>query len=242
MSRKSVLVIDDEDHGRILVKQYLKSYTNFFVAGECSNGIEAVKFINMLEPDLIFLDIQMPGANGFEVLQQIEHVPNVIFTTAFDKYAIKAFEMNAIDYLLKPYTKERFDQTMARLETKPAFLPQLAMSTFLTPHSYPDRIMVEYQKRFKNISVRDIMYLHANGDYTEIYTEGMSFLSSVGINAVSKKFDPSKFVRIHRSVIVNLSHVRELYRDIGKTFLVLDNGLEFNVGRSYLPSIKNLII
>lgn len=242
MSRKSVLVIDDEDHGRILVKQYLKHYTNFFVAGECSNGIEAVKFINMLEPDLIFLDIQMPGANGFEVLQQIDHVPNVIFTTAFDKYAIKAFEVNVIDYLLKPYTKERFDQTMARLQEKPAFLPRLAMSTLTTQQNYPDRIMVEHQKRFKNISVRNITHLKANGDYTEIHTAEMSFLSSFGISVVSQKFDPSKFVRIHRSIIVNLSCVRELYRDIGKTFIVLDNGLEFNVGRSFLPAIKELII
>lgn len=242
MSRKSVLVIDDEDHGRVLVKEYLKPYSDFFVAGDCSNGIEAVKFINMMEPDLIFLDIQMPGANGFEVLQRIDHVPDVIFTTAFDKYAIKAFEMNAIDYLLKPYTKERFDQTMARLKTKPAFLPQLAMNTFPSPQLYPERIMVEHHKRFRNIAVRDIVYLKADGDYTEIYTAEMSFLSSFGISVIAQKFDPAKFVRIHRSVIVNLNYVRELYRDIGKTFLVLDDGREFNVGRSYLPAIKSLIV
>jgi two-component system, LytTR family, response regulator len=242
MSKKSVLVIDDEDHGRVLVKQYLEPYAEFFVAGECSNGIEAVKFINMLEPELIFLDIQMPGANGFEVLQRIDHVPDVIFTTAFDKYAIKAFEINVIDYLLKPYTKERFDQTMARLKTKPAFLPQLAMSTSSSPYSYPERIMVEHQKRFKNISVHDIMYLKADGDYTGIYTEKMSFLSSFGISVIAQKFDPTKFVRIHRSVIINLDYVRELYRDIGKTYLVLHNGLEFNVGRSYLPAIRSFIV
>lgn len=242
MSRKSVLVIDDEDHGRVLVKQYLAPHADFFVAGECSNGIEAVKFINMLEPDLIFLDIQMPGASGFEVLQRINHVPDVIFTTAFDKYALKAFEMNAVDYLLKPYTKERFDQTMARLKTKPAFLPQLAMNTIAGSNSYPERIMVEHQKRFKNIAVSDITYLRADGDYTEICTEKLSYLSSFGISMLAQKFDPATFVRIHRSVIVNLSYVKELYRDIGKTFLVLDNGIEFTVGRSYLPAIKNFIV
>lgn len=242
MSRKSVMVIDDEDHGRILVKQYLEAYPNFFVAGECQNGVEAIKFINMLEPDLIFLDIQMPGANGFEVLQQIDHVPNVIFTTAFDKYAIKAFETNAIDYLLKPYTRERFDHTMARLENKSVALPQLAFNHVAMQNNYPERIMIEHQKRFRNIAVQDILYLKANGDYTEIFTKDMSYLSSFGISAVSQKFDPNKFVRIHRSIIVNISCVRELYRDIGKTFLVLDNGLEFNVGRSYLSAIKNLII
>ncbi|WP_316813789.1 LytTR family DNA-binding domain-containing protein [Pedobacter heparinus] len=242
MSRKSVLVIDDEDHGRVLVKQYLAPYADFYVAGECSNGVEAVKFINMIEPDLIFLDIQMPGASGFEVLQRIDHVPDVIFTTAFDKYAIKAFEINVIDYLLKPYTKERFDQTIARLKIKPGFLPQLAMNTFPGAQRYPERIMVAHQNRFKNISVHDIMYLKADGDYTEIYTDERSYLSSFGISAIAQKFDPAKFVRIHRSVIVNLSYVRELYRDIGKTFLVLDNGLEFTVGRSYLSAVKCIIV
>lgn len=242
MPKKSVLVIDDEDHGRVLVKQYLAPYADFFVAGECSNGIEAIKYINMLEPDLIFLDIQMPGASGFDVLQKIDHVPDVIFTTAFDTYAIKAFEMNVIDYLLKPYTKERFDQTMARLKTKPDSLPQLAMSTIPGINSYPERIMVEHQKRFKNIAVQDIMYLKADGDYTKICTEELSYLSSFGISVIGQKFDPVKFVRIHRSVIVNLDYVKELYRDIGKTFLVLENGLEFTIGRSYLPAIKSLIV
>lgn len=242
MSRKSVLVIDDEDHGRHLVKQYLESYPDYFVAGECSNGIEAIKYINMMEPDLVFLDIQMPGANGFEVLHQINHVPNVIFTTAFDKYAIKAFELNAVDYLLKPYTKERFDNTMGRLQVNAVSLAKLALNTLPAQQHYLDRIIVEHQKRFKSVSVEDIMYLKADGDYTQIFTSEASYLSSLGISAVLQRFDPKKFVRIHRSVVVNLTFIRELYRDIGKTFLVLANGTEFNIGRSYLQEIKNLMI
>lgn len=242
MSRKSVLVIDDEDHGRHLVKQYLESYSDFFIAGECSNGIEAIKYINMMEPDLVFLDIQMPGANGFEVLHQIDHVPQVIFTTAFDKYAIKAFEINAIDYLLKPYTKERFDNTMDRLRANTVSLAKLVINTLPSQQHYLDRIIVEHKKRFKSVPVVDIMYLKADGDYTQLYTSDDSFLSSLGISAVMQRFDPQKFVRIHRSVVVNLAYVRELYRDIGKTFLVLADGTEFNIGRSYLPEIKNLMI
>lgn len=242
MPRKPVLIIDDEEHGRVLVKQYLLSYPEFFVAGECANGIEAVKLINMLAPDLIFLDIQMPGANGFEVLQQVGHVPQVIFTTAYDKYAIQAFEANAVDYLLKPYTKERFDNTMARLarQTPPQSLA--AAAAYQNQTGFAQRVLVEHKKRFRNIVTDDIVFLRANGDYTEIHTPDACYHSPTGISALSARFDPQKFVRIHRSVVVNMTYVREMYRDIGKTFLVMENGAEFNVGRNYLPFIKDLMV
>jgi len=241
MSRKSVLIIDDEEHGRVLVRQYLSAYPGFFVAGECTNGLEAIQLINRSEPDLVFLDIRMPGANGFEVLQQVEHVPQVIFTTAYDSYAIRAFEANAVDYLLKPYTKERFDHTMARLT--PQNLPQAlaAATVYQNQAGFSGRVLVEHKKRFRNIAADDIIFLKADGDYTEIHTAEAAYLSSTGISTLSARFDPQKFVRIHRSVVVNMTYVREMYRDIGKTFLVMENGMEFNVGRNYLPVIKNLL-
>ncbi|GAA4438470.1 LytTR family DNA-binding domain-containing protein [Ravibacter arvi] len=242
MARKSVLIIDDEEHGRVLVKQYLKPYTDYFIAGECVNGIEAIQQINRLEPDLIFLDIQMPGANGFEVLQQIEHVPEVIFTTAYDKYAIQAFETNATDYLLKPYTGARFEKTIAKLGQQSRQLPFTVANSYSKSVAFPERLLVEHKKRFRNIAVADILFLQAFGDYTEIHTKEITFLNSTGISALSAKLDPAIFIRIHRSVAVNVTHIAELYRDIGKTFLVMDNGTEFNVGRSYLPFIKHLII
>ncbi|MCD2423955.1 LytTR family DNA-binding domain-containing protein [Niabella pedocola] len=242
MSKRSVLVVDDEEHGRVLVKQYLKAHDHFFVAGECHNGLEAIKYINGMEPDLVFLDIQMPGADGFEVLQRIEHVPRIIFTTAFDQYAIKAFEINAVDYLLKPYTRERFDNAMTRLNTTPQQLSSLMAEVTATRGSYPERIMVEHKKRYQNIPVAAIIYMKANRDYTEVHTASGSYLSTLGISIIEGKFDPAKFIRIHRSVIVNMDHVQELYRDAGKTLLVMDNGLELNVGRNYLGHIKNLII
>lgn len=241
MSRKSVLIIDDEEHGRVLVKQYLSSYPEFFVAGECANGIEAIQLINRSEPDLIFLDIRMPGAGGFEVLQQAEHVPQVIFTTAYDSYAIQAFEANAVDYLLKPYTKERFDNTMARLVHQNAPQALAAAAAYRKQTGFAGRVLVEHKKRFRNIATDDIIFLRADGDYTEIHTPEGSYLSSTGISTLSARFDPQKFVRIHRSVVVNMTYVREMYRDIGKTFLVMENGMEFNVGRNYLPVIKDLM-
>lgn len=241
MSRKSVLIIDDEEPARLLIKQYLKAHAHFFLAGECSNGIEAIKYINMLEPELIFLDIRMPGASGFEVLQRIDHVPKVIFTTAFDQYAIRAFEINALDYLLKPYTKERFDAAMLRLEQTLPFTP-VATDSPVGKETYPERIMVERGKRFRNIQVADILYMKADRDYTQVYTHADTYLSSYGISAVARKFDPVRFIRVHRSVIVNMAHVRELYKDINKTFIVMDNDVEVSVGRNYLSNIKNLII
>lgn len=242
MSRKSVLVVDDEEHARVLIKQYLAAHPRFFLVGECHNGIEAIKYIDMFEPDLVFLDVQMPGANGFEVLQRINHVPRIVFTTAYDRYAIKAFEVNAVDYLLKPYTKDRFDQAIAKMQQSPVPLSDFAMQISLPKGGYPERLMVEHNKRFLNIAVADIICLKADRDYTEVHTGTASYISSFGIGAVAQRFDPTQFIRVHRSVIVNINHVHELYRDIKKNFLVLANGMEIAVGRSYLPNIKHLVI
>src|SRR5690606_27614692 len=242
MSKQSVLIVDDEEHARLLIKQYLKEHAGFSLAGECHNGIEAVKYINMLEPELVFLDIKMPGLNGFEVLQQVEHVPKVIFTTAFDQYAIQAFEIHAIDYLLKPYTKDRFNDAISRLGPIPNLLPNLVSHFSSRNGKYPDYVMVESKKRFVNLRVADIVYMKADRDYTEIYTTASTYISSIGIGAILQRFDPAVFLRIHRSVIINLAHVRELYKDIHKTFIVLDNGVELSVGRNYLPNVICLII
>lgn len=236
------MIIDDEEHGRTLVKQYLQSYEQFFIAGECFNGLEAIRSINRMEPDIVFLDIQMPGANGFEVLQQVDHVPQVIFTTAFDRFAIQAFEANAVDYLLKPYTRERFERTISRLAQQTPDQSLAAALTYQGPTGFPGRILVEDNKRFRNIVTDDIIFLRANGDHTEIHTLESDYLSSKGISTLYVKFDQQKFVRIHRSIVVNIHRVREMYRDSGKTWLVMDNGIEFNVGRNYMSNIKNLIV
>ncbi|MEJ2904266.1 LytR/AlgR family response regulator transcription factor [Pedobacter panaciterrae] len=242
MAKMSVLIIDDEEPGRILVRQYLDSYAEYFVAGECANGLEAISLIDRLEPDLIFLDIQMPGANGFEVLQRIGHVPRVIFTTAYDNYAIQAFETNATDYLLKPYTKGRFEKTMAKLQNQPSQLPFAVADSYRGRTSFPERILVECKKRFRNIQVNEIIFLRAFGDYTEIHSETDMYISSTGITVLTAKLNPEKFLRIHRSTAINVQHIAELYRDIGKTFIVMNNGTELTVGRNYLPTIKDLII
>jgi two-component system LytT family response regulator len=242
MVRKTVLIIDDEEHGRVLVKQYLQSHPEFYLAGEAISGIEAIKLINSIEPDLVFLDVKMPGYNGFEVLQKIDHLPQVIFTTAFDSYALQAFEANAVDYLLKPYTSERFEQTMSKIACLNPSNALSAAKAVVKAEGFTNRVLVEHKKRFKNIATEDILYLKADGDYTKIHTADAYYVSNTGISQLVERFDPRYFVRIHRSVVVNLEHVREMYRDIGKTFLVMKNDTEFSVGRNYMSLIKELMV
>ncbi|WP_114792690.1 LytTR family DNA-binding domain-containing protein [Niabella yanshanensis] len=242
MSKRSVLIIDDEEPGRRLVRQYLEPYANFRVIGECANGLEAVRDINFMEPDLIFLDVQMPGAGGLEVLKRVEHIPHVIFTTAYDRYAIDAFEANAVDYLLKPYTRERFEKTMTRLEQQDSSPAIDVINNLLPQEGFADRILVEHRKRYKNIPVAEILYLKACGDHTEIYTKTVTYLSSMGISSLAEKLNPRSYVRLHRSTLVNMNHVKEVYRDLGKIFVVMQNGVELSVGRNYQPLIKELMV
>jgi two-component system LytT family response regulator len=239
----TVIIIDDEEASRGLIRQYLQAHPEMEILGECENGIEAVQAINEQKPDLVFLDVQMPGLNGFEVLQEIEHIPMIIFTTAFDRFAIKAFEMNAVDYLLKPYTRQRFDVSIERIRqrTDQHALYTLAANIPLQQGSYPPRIFVETPGRLRSLDVQDILYLRADKDYTRIHIAGQSYLGSQGISVLEKRLDPQRFLRVHRSYIVNIYHVREVYRDISKTFLVMNDDTEIVVGRSYLESLKKLI-
>lgn len=243
MSATTVIIIDDEEASRGLIRQYLQAHPEMEILGECENGIEAVQAINRLKPDLVFLDVQMPGLNGFEVLQEIAHIPLIIFTTAFDRFALRAFEINAVDYLLKPYTRQRFDIAVERIRqrTDQQGLYSLAASIPLQQGSYPPRIFVETPGRLRSLDVQDILYLRAEKDYTRIHVAGQSYLGSQGISVLEKRLDPQRFLRVHRSYIVNIYHVREVYRDISKTFLVLNDQTEIVVGRSYLESLKKLI-
>jgi two-component system LytT family response regulator len=243
MSVTRVLIIDDEEASRGLIRQYLQAHPEMDILGECENGIEAVQAINEGKPDLVFLDVQMPGLNGFEVLQEIAHIPMIIFTTAFDRFAIKAFEMNAVDYLLKPYTRQRFELSIERIRqrTDQHSLYALAANIPLQQGSYPPRIFVETPGRLRSLDVQDIQYLKAEKDYTRIHVAGQSYLGSQGISVLEKRLDPQRFLRVHRSYIVNIYHIKEVYRDISKTFLVMNDGTEIVVGRSYLEDLKKLI-
>ena len=241
--KKKVFIIDDESDARLLIRQYIRPYENLQIEGEYDNGVSAVEAINLYEPDLIFLDIKMPGLSGFQVIEKLIHVPQIIFTTAYDQYALKAFESNAIDYLLKPYTAERFNKAMAKLSSFSAFQQSKIrrLANELSGSRYFSRILVENGNKFSNVSTQDILYIEADKDYSWIHTAAKSYLSNYGIGLLEQRMDPAQFFRVHRSYIVNIDHIKELHKDGSSAQLVLTNGQSLSVSRTYMEELKKLI-
>ncbi|PZR25659.1 MAG: DNA-binding response regulator [Citrobacter freundii] len=247
MPVKKVLIIDDEEAARILIRQYLEDHDQLEVVGECTDGLIAVNSINRLEPDLIFLDVQMPGLSGFQVIRQLVHIPQVIFTTAFDQYALKAFDSNAVDYLLKPYTKERFDQALAKalLRNLP-MAPQLNVPTDTSTqptafNSHYERILLESGSKMISLSIHDIIYLEAEKDYTRVYSSAKNYLSNFGISTLEQRLPPSVFTRIHRSFIINIHYIKEVYKQNNDTYLVLKNDMTLKVSKGYVDNIRRMM-
>jgi len=240
---KKVIIVDDEKAGRTLISQYLEAWPELITLGMANNGVDAIRIINEFKPDLVFLDIQMPGMTGFEVLQNLEELPQVIFSTAYDQYALKAFEVHAVDYLLKPYTRDRFDRAIQKvMQGGGQQVAPLADSLMMAAKDYPERVLVERNKKYVTLPVEDILFVSAYGDYSRIHSTDAQFLSNHGIGALEEKLDPNSFIRVHRSAIVNLSAVKEISR-YGKSYLVtLSNGEEIKVSRGYADKIRNMIV
>lgn len=243
------LIIDDEKLARELLREYLVAFPQIEILGECSKGTEAVEQIDKLKPDIIFLDVQMPGMNGFDVLDEIIHEPYVIFTTAYDQYAIKAFEKNAVDYLLKPLDQERFklavDRALQRKLKEGGNLEDL-LSSMHTPNtrtSYDSHIFVQKSEKLFNLPVDEIMYLEASGDYTVISTKNDQFVSSSGIGKLEELMSPDKFIRVHRSTIINLSFLKEIERHFNGGMIVkMQNAKTFPVSRTYAKMIRKKVV
>ncbi len=201
-----IIIIDDEPLARIMVREYLQPYADTEIVQECNNGFEGLKAIQQHQPDLVFLDIQMPKINGFEMLELIENIPPVIFTTAFEEYAIKAFETHAVDYLLKPFSKERFDKAMQKfLQNKKTAVEQTQalLDTSSQSLTNNNRIVLKDGSKIKIIPVSQIQYLEAADDYVKIFTAEGSFLKKKTMQYFEDTLDKQLFVRIHRSYIVN---------------------------------------
>jgi two-component system LytT family response regulator len=239
---RKVLIIDDESAARSLIREYLEPLADFEVLGECENGPDAVEKINNLEPDLVFLDIKMPGLSGFQVVQQLIHRPQIIFTTAYDQYALKAFDANAIDYLLKPYTSERFNQAIRKIISiiPHNFEKTQQLADEYTGHA-PTRILVENGNRFVTLNVEDIIYFEAEKDYTRIHTETKTYLSNFGIGVLGQPMNAKLFMRIHRSYIVNIHFIKEVFREGYSVQLILKNEKSLNVSRGYMDELKKLL-
>ncbi|MDQ7052300.1 MAG: response regulator transcription factor [candidate division KSB1 bacterium] len=241
------LIVDDEKPARDLLKEYLQDVPAIAVIGECATGREAVKAINQQKPDLVFLDIQMPGLSGFEVLLRLEHLPDIIFTTAYDQYAIRAFEVNAIDYLLKPFSRDRFQKAVQRAleqrrETGSGLENMLSLLMQTAPPSL-NRLFVRVGSRIIPIRIDDILCISAEGDYTRIHLADREYVCNLGIGALEKRLDAQRFVRVHRSYIIALPALKHLQSDgEGGYVATMINGARVRVSRSHAAKIRELIL
>ena len=241
-----VIIIDDEPLARSIVKEYLQSYPQLEIVAECGDGFEGLKAIQQFEPDLLFLDIQMPKINGFEMLELVDQPPAVIFTTAFDEYAIKAFDSHAVDYLLKPFNKERFDkaiqkwlQQSANITTKNngALLETAAQSPI-----QQNRIVVKTGNKIKIIPVDDVLYLESSDDYVKIHTKEGSFLKNKTMAHFESILNPTQFVRCHRSYLINVQEVTRIdHWEKESHAAILRSGQQIPVSRSGFTKLKTAL-
>ncbi|MEO1011145.1 MAG: LytTR family transcriptional regulator DNA-binding domain-containing protein [Bacteroidota bacterium] len=239
---KKVLIADDEKAGRLLIKEYLEDFPDLVLIAEVNNGVDAITEINRFKPDLVFLDIQMPGKTGFEVLTYLEELPAIIFSTAYDEYALKAFEVHAVDYLLKPYTKERFKKAIERLKYDNQRLGDLAESLLMAKTDYPSRILVQHNKKLITVSVDNVEWVEAYGDYSKLHVDKQVYLSNFGITDLEQKLNPQKFLRVHRSSIINLDRVKELNK-YGKSYdVTMLNNEVVRVSRGYMDALKKIML
>ncbi len=240
-----VILIDDEPLARQLVGSFLRSYEQVQVVAECGDGFEGFKAIQEHEPDLIFLDIQMPRLNGFEMLELLDTPPAVIFTTAFDEYALKAFEAHAIDYLLKPIVKERFDKAMQKwlLQADTKKHPQVASLLENNIYEgYQHRIVVKDNGLIRIIPAQDIHYIEANDDYIKIVTKEGSYLKKSTLSHVEQTLDPQQFVRVHRSYLIPVTQLLRIEPYEKESHIALLHcGAKVTVSKSGMSKLKTLL-
>lgn len=241
------VIIDDEPLARALVKEYLQHYTQIEVVQECNDGFEGVKAINQHQPSLIFLDIQMPKINGFEMLELLENPPAVIFTTAFDEYALNAFEAHAVDYLLKPFSKERFDKAMEKFLDTASVHQQKENTEKLVINMgesalQAGRVVVKTGGKIRIIPISTIDYLEAADDYVKIFSQGECFLKKRTMSFFEKSLPKDQFIRTHRSYIINIHQITRIdpYEKDGHV-AVLRSGVKIPVSKSGYSVLREVL-
>jgi two-component system LytT family response regulator len=248
MMKINCVIIDDEQLARDLLREYIGTLPDINIIGECGQGKDAIELIDTKKPDLIFLDVQMPGMNGFEVLDSIEHDPFVIFVTAYDQYAIKAFEKNAVDYLLKPLDQERFrsavERAISRMQLEQNNVGELLRNMKTEDKtSYDAHIFVQKSEKLLNLNVEEIMFLEASGDYTILTTKNGQFVSSSGIGKLEEILNPETFIRVHRSTIININFLKEIEKHFNGGMVVkMQSGKSFPVSRTYAKLIRRKVV
>ncbi|HYP88982.1 MAG TPA: response regulator [Polyangiaceae bacterium] len=234
---RRILIVDDEEPARRLLVEYLRQHAQWAIVGEAKNGLEAVKLTREQKPDLLLLDVQMPKLDGFEVLGLIPPEVAVVFTTAFDEYAVRAFEVHAVDYLLKPFSAERLGQALARVETRLGELravaaPALAQAA-RAPDSYLERLAIRDGAEILIIAAANIDYARGQDDYVEVFHDARSSLTQQTLQSLETSLDPSQFVRVHRSYLLNVSRVARIEPwGQGSKMAVLKDGRTVPVSRA----------
>lgn len=250
----NVIIVDDEALARQRLINLIQPHPDIKIIAECKNGFEAVETIEKHQPDLVFLDVQMPEMNGFEVLTRLgsADLPVVIFVTAFDDYAVKAFEIHALDYLLKPFDRERFDAALMRAraeiererggDVSRRLISLLQQNTGKTPPQYTERISVKKGESFLFLRVEEIDWIEAEANYVRIHVGKESYLLRCTISNMEKSLDPEKFIRIHRSTIVKIDSIKEIYPwiQVGEYALSLKSGQQLTISRGYREQFVKL--
>ncbi|MBC9930453.1 LytR/AlgR family response regulator transcription factor [Chitinophaga qingshengii] len=236
------VIIDDEPLAREVVKEFLTGYPQVQLMQECNDGFEGLKAIQQHQPDIIFLDIQMPKITGFEMLELVENMPAVIFTTAFEEHALRAFEVHAVDYLLKPFSRDRFDKAFQKwLEqhnSNAAATAALLETAAATPMQN-NRVVIKINGKIKIIPVQDIHYLEAADDYVKIVTQEGSFLKNKTMSFFEQTLDPQQFTRVHRSYMLNVNQVTRIDPYEKENHLaILRSGARVLVSKTGYPRLK----
>jgi len=233
-----VLIIDDEPLARSIVRSYLAELGNYEILGEAGDGFEALKMIHSLKPDLVFLDVQMPKLNGFEMLELLEENPHIIFTTAYDEFALKAFEVSAVDYLLKPFSKERFETAINKVtKNEQSMIPTLTNELNKT-NLEQARIVVKQGSDIKIISLDSVQYIEAYDDYVKIHVEEKYHVKKQTMNYYEKNL-PDQFMRIHRSFLLNIDYLQKIESFEKNSYVaILKNGNRIPISRNSYSDVK----
>jgi two-component system LytT family response regulator len=240
-----IIIVDDEMLARGVVREYLSEHADVEIVAECANGFEAVKAITELSPDLVFLDIQMPKLDGFEVAELAGSKTRYIFATAFDQYAIKAFEFHALDYLLKPFSQQRFDQALAHARTNLGAGGEAVekMVREASGRSKPlGRVLIRDGAKVHVINADKIESIEAQDDYVQIRSEGKSYMKNQRMTELEGQLDPEQFLRIHRSYIVNIAHVERIEQATKDSYAaILKDGSKLPISRTGYQKIKTVM-
>ncbi|MBS1783591.1 MAG: response regulator [Bacteroidetes bacterium] len=240
-----VILIDDEPLARQFIRKLLQPYEDLLVVAECGDGFEGFKSIQLHRPDLVFLDVQMPRINGFEMLELLENPPQVIFTTAFDEYALKAFDTHAVDYLLKPITKDRLDKAIAKWQKTDRKSKVDSMQNLLSESpvaGYQHRLVVKDNSTIRIIPAHEIHYVEASDDYVKIYTNERHFLKKDTLSHIEQVLDPKQFVRAHRSFLLPVAQLLRIEPyEKDSHVAVLRCGARIPVSKAGMTRLKEIL-